>query len=109
MKSLSETGFDRRDGKIRAGPRLLEREADLLSNSQNSTSFRGHDITAAGERATADCEDDMKHGKAPTVAQKKLLKAKHLDPANWLVERDTPEQMVIIHRFGQSVRVIRKG
>ena len=51
----------------------------------------------------------MKHGKAPTVAQKKLLKAKHLDPDNWLVERDTPEQMVIIHRYGQSVRVIRKG
>jgi len=51
----------------------------------------------------------MKHGKAPTVAQKKLLKQWRLKPEDWLIERDTPEQMVIIHRFGNAVRVIPRG
>ena len=50
----------------------------------------------------------MKHGKAPTVAQKKLLAARRLNMENWLIERDTPEVLVVVHRFSRQTRVIRK-
>ena len=51
----------------------------------------------------------MKHGKKPTVAQIKLLKAKHLNAENWLIERDTPDVMVIVHRFSDQTRTIHKN
>ena len=54
------------------------------------------------------CDDDMKHGTRPTVAQKKLLAARRLNVENWLIERDTPELLVIVHRFSGQTRVIRK-
>ena len=50
----------------------------------------------------------MKHGTRPTVAQKKLLAAWRLNEENWLIERDTPEVLVIVHRFSGQTRVIRK-
>ena len=50
----------------------------------------------------------MKHGKAPTVAQKKLLKEKRLDPDNWLVVKNQPDRMEIVHRYGPTRKVIRK-
>ncbi len=50
----------------------------------------------------------MKHGTRPTVAQKKLLAGKRLNVENWLIERDTPELLVIVHRFSRQTRVIRK-
>ena len=50
----------------------------------------------------------MKHGKKPTVRQAKILQAKRLDPDNWLIERETPEEMVIVHRYGNTKRIIRK-
>jgi len=53
--------------------------------------------------------DDVKHGKAPTVAQKKLLKKWRLNPENWLVVKNQPERMVIVHRFSNQLREIRKG
>lgn len=40
----------------------------------------------------------MKNGKRPTVAQKKLMQNHGLDPADWLVERDTPDEMHIVNR-----------
>ena len=51
----------------------------------------------------------MKHGTKPTVRQAKLLQAWKLKPEIWLVERETPEELVIVHRFANATRVIRKG
>lgn len=50
----------------------------------------------------------MKHGTKPTVRQAKMLQAKKLRAEDWLVERETPAEMVVIHRYGRAVRVIRK-
>lgn len=52
----------------------------------------------------------MKHLKKPTRAQKILLRKKKLNPADWMVERDTPEEMVVVHRHFDRVRkTIHKG
>lgn len=52
----------------------------------------------------------MKHGKRPTVAQRKLMQSRRLDPGMWLVVKDTPEKMEIVHRLSdRTVRVIPKG
>lgn len=50
----------------------------------------------------------MKHRKKPTVAQCKVLKSWGLNWQNWLVSKDTPEVMVIVHRYSGHVREIRK-
>ena len=50
----------------------------------------------------------MKHGTKPTVRQAKMLQAKKLKAEDWLVERETPTEMVVVHRYGNTVRVIRK-
>lgn len=46
--------------------------------------------------------------KKPTYNQKKFLKANRLDPFNWLVQKDTPEFMQIIHKYSGTVRKIKK-
>lgn len=52
----------------------------------------------------------MKHGKKPTRLQKKLMTKWKLNPADWLVERDTQTEMVLIHRhFDYKTKVIPKG
>lgn len=51
----------------------------------------------------------MKHGKKPTAAQRKLMQTWKLDPANWLVVKDTPTEMVLIHRhFNDKTKTIYK-
>lgn len=51
----------------------------------------------------------MKHGKKPTRQQRKLLQAKRLDPSVWFVVKDTPEQMVLVHRYSdKTTRIIHK-
>ena len=50
----------------------------------------------------------MKHGTKPTVRQCKILQGKRLKPEDWMIECETPEEMVIIHRYGNAVRVITK-
>ncbi|WP_018306296.1 DUF6906 family protein [Desulfitobacterium hafniense] len=50
----------------------------------------------------------LKHGKNPTRRQKELIKARRLNPSSWLVTKDTPTEMEIIHRITDSVRIIRK-
>lgn len=50
----------------------------------------------------------MKHGTKPTVRQCKILQAKRLKPEDWMIERETPEEMVIMHRYGNSVRTLTK-
>lgn len=45
----------------------------------------------------------MKHGKKPTREQRKLIQSKKLKPEDWMVERDTPEKLVLVHRHFDSV------
>lgn len=46
----------------------------------------------------------MKHLKKPTREQKKLIQQKRLNPADWMVERDTPEKMELVHRHSDRTR-----
>ncbi len=50
----------------------------------------------------------MKHGKKPTLRQKKLMQAARLNYENWLVVKDTTEEMIIQNRSTDRVRMIRK-
>ena len=52
----------------------------------------------------------MKHGKKPTVAQRKLITKWKLDWRDWLVERETLSELVLIHRhFDRTKKIIPKG
>ena len=52
----------------------------------------------------------MKHGRKPTREQRKLIQQRNLDPAVWLVVKDTPEQMELVHRYSdKTTRIIPKG
>ena len=46
----------------------------------------------------------MKHGKKPTVAQKKLMVKWRLDPTMWFVVKDMPDRMDIVHRLSDKTR-----
>ena len=48
----------------------------------------------------------MKHLKKPTREQKKLIQQKKMNPADWMVERDTPSEMVLVHRHFERVKKI---
>lgn len=51
----------------------------------------------------------MKHGRKPTVAQRKFIQKKGLIAEKWLVVKDTPEQMVLVHRHSEkTTRIIHK-
>lgn len=51
----------------------------------------------------------MKHGKKPTVRQCEIIKARGMNPENWLIEREAPEKLVIIHRYTNTMREIPKN
>ena len=52
----------------------------------------------------------MKHGKRPTREQMKLMVKWRLDPTMWLVVKDTPERMELVHRhFDKTRKTIPKG
>jgi hypothetical protein len=50
----------------------------------------------------------MKHGLKPTKKQKQFIQSKRLDANNWLVERETPDKMVIVHRKSGNSRQLYK-
>ncbi len=50
----------------------------------------------------------MKHGKRPTVRQKKVMSEWRLNVENWLVERETTDEMIVVHRHSGTKRTIRK-
>lgn len=51
----------------------------------------------------------MKHGKNPTREQKKLMVKWKLDPTVWLVVKDTPERMELVHRyFDKTTKIVPK-
>lgn len=52
----------------------------------------------------------MKQLKKPTREQRKLIQSKRLNPDNWMVERDTTTEMVLVHKhFDNKKRIILKG
>ena len=51
----------------------------------------------------------MKHGVRPTREQKKVIQSKGLNVENWLVTKDTPTEMILVHRHSdKNVRKIYK-
>lgn len=54
-------------------------------------------------------EKKVKHGVKPTRSQRLFLKSKRLNSENWLVVKDTPTEMVLVHKhFDNKTRVIQK-
>lgn len=51
----------------------------------------------------------MKNGKKPTVQQRKFIQQMGLKDENWLVAKDTPEQMVLVHRVNDTIKILPKG
>lgn len=52
----------------------------------------------------------MKHGCKPTYEQRKTIQEFKLDPHDWLVVKDTPTEMVLVHRYSnKTTRTIPKG
>lgn len=52
----------------------------------------------------------MKHGKKPTVAQRRVLKSMGLNWENWLIVKNTTDEMVIVHRLsGKERKIIKNG
>lgn len=52
----------------------------------------------------------MKHGVKPTRTQKIQICEWGLDPADWLVIKDTSTEMELVHRYSDKTkRVIQKG
>ena len=51
----------------------------------------------------------MKHGKKPSLAQKELLKRMGLNPDNWLVIKNMPDSLEIIHRHSSRTRMVPKN
>lgn len=52
----------------------------------------------------------IKHGVKPTVAQRKLMQKWKANTYDWLVERETPTELVLVHRhFDKITKIIPKG
>ena len=51
----------------------------------------------------------MKHGKKPTIEQRRLMEHFHMNSNDWLVVKDTPEQMEVVHRLFDTRKVIPKA
>ena len=52
----------------------------------------------------------MKHGKKHTREQRKLMEKWKLDSSMYLVVKDTPERMELVHRhFERTKKIIPKG
>jgi hypothetical protein len=48
----------------------------------------------------------VKHGKKPTREQRKLLEKWKLDPAVWLVIKDVPDRMELVHRQSDKTKKV---
>ena len=52
----------------------------------------------------------MKHGKKPTREQRKLMAKWKVNTYDWLVERETSTELVLVHRyFDKTKKTIPKG
>ena len=50
----------------------------------------------------------MRKGKAPTRKQKILLEYYGLNPADWLVAKNTSNEMTVVHRYTNTTRMLPK-
>lgn len=50
----------------------------------------------------------MKHGKNPTHRQKEYIASLRLNPDNWLVCKDTPDELILEHKYSGNIKMIRK-
>lgn len=51
----------------------------------------------------------MKHLRKPSREQRKLIIQARLKPEDWMVERDTPTKLILVHRHFDTVsREIKK-
>ena len=48
----------------------------------------------------------MKHGKKPTREQRKLIQKWKLKSEDWLVTKDTPTEMELVHRYSDKTKKI---
>ena len=48
----------------------------------------------------------MKHGKNPTVSEKRIMQSEGLIVDNWLVVKHTPKHLVVVHRLSNGLRTI---
>lgn len=48
-------------------------------------------------------------GKKPTRKQAEFLAAHRLNYENWLIRKDTPTEMVAVHRKSGKEKILRKG
>ena len=48
----------------------------------------------------------MKHGKNPTVSEKKIMQSWGLIVDNWLVVKHTTKQLLVVHRLSGKTRPI---
>lgn len=44
----------------------------------------------------------------PTKTQQAAIKRAGLDPREWTVKKDLPSQLIIIHRYDKTVKLINK-
>lgn len=50
----------------------------------------------------------MKRGKKPTREQRKAIQARGLNPDNWLVAKQPPGKLVMVHRLTGALREIER-
>lgn len=50
----------------------------------------------------------MKHGKNPTRRQREYIASLWLNPDNWLVCKDTPDELILEHKYSGNIKMIRK-
>ena len=48
------------------------------------------------------------NGKKPTREQRKIISENGLYPQDWLVVKNTPTELHLVHRYGKTKRVIPK-
>lgn len=46
----------------------------------------------------------MKHLKKPSREQRKMIEKARLKSEDWMVERDTPAKLILVHRHFDSVK-----
>ena len=52
----------------------------------------------------------MKHGTKPTREQRKLMDKWRVNTYDWLVERETSTELVLVHKhFDKTKKIIPKG
>ena len=51
----------------------------------------------------------IKHGKKPTREQRKLIEKWKVNTQDWLVVKDEPSKMTLVHRHLDKTKIIPKG